>query len=131
MPREESHYPQDWFRIGDKEPKRAQNLLNLGDLEGSGFNIQQALEKYLKGYLLSKGWELKRAHNLEALLNETIIYDSSFEEFRAACQKITQYYVVERYPLMVSSELTQDEIEESLTIAERIVEKIKRLVLMS
>lgn len=52
MRREESRYPQDWFRIGDKELKRARNLLNLGDLEGAGFNIQQAVEKYLKGYLL-------------------------------------------------------------------------------
>lgn len=128
MQREESRYSQDWFRIGDKELKRAQNLLNLGDLEGSGFNIQQAVEKYLKGYLLSKGWELKRVHNLETLLNETIIYDSSFEEFRAACQKITQYYVEERYPFTVGSELIQDEIKESLAIAERMIKKIRRLV---
>jgi HEPN domain-containing protein len=128
MQREESRYFQDWFRIGRKELKRAQNLFNLGDLEGSGFNIQQAVEKYLKGYLLSKGWELKRVHNLETLLNEVIMYDSSFEEFRAACQKITQYYVEERYPFTVSSELIQDEIKESLAIAERMIKKIRRLI---
>jgi len=47
MKRDESRYPQDWFRIGEREFKRAQNLLNLGDMEGAGFNIQQTIEKYL------------------------------------------------------------------------------------
>lgn len=125
MPREESRYPQDWFRIGDKELERARNLLTLKDLEGAAFNVQQALEKYLKGYLLSKKWELKRIHDLETLLNEVVIHDPSFERFRAACQKITQYYVEERYPLTVTSELTEDEIKESLVVAEKIIAKIK------
>lgn len=127
MRHEESRYPKDWFRIGDKELKRAKNLLNLGDLEGAGFNLQQTVEKYLKGYLLSKGWELRRIHNLETLLDEAIKYDFSFEEFRASCQKITQYYVEDRYPFMVTSELSKDEIRESLTAAENIIAKIKGL----
>lgn len=128
MRHEESRYSKDWFRIGDKELKRAQSLLNLRDLEGAGFNIQQAVEKYLKGYLLSKGWTLRRIHDLETLLNEAIVYDSSFEEFRASCQKITQYYVEERYPVTVSSELTEDELKESLAAAEKMIEKIRRSV---
>ncbi len=70
------------------------------------FHIHQAVEKYLKGYLLSQGWELRRIHNLDTLLNEAIIYEPSLEEFRLPCQKITEYYVEERYPLVVSSELT-------------------------
>ncbi len=58
MKREESRYPQDWFRIGDKEFKRAENLLNLGDMNGAGFNVHQAIEKYLKAYLLFEGWDM-------------------------------------------------------------------------
>ena len=128
MRHEESSYPQDWFRVGNKELNRARYLLNGGDLDGAGFNIQQAVEKYLKGYLLSKGWELRRIHNLETLINEAIVYDPSFEEFRAACQKMTQYYVEDRYPFIIISELTEDEIRESLNIAENIITKIKGLV---
>lgn len=128
MKRDESRYPQDWFRIGDRELKRAQNLLSLEDLEGAGFNAQQAIEKYLKGYLLSQGWELRRVHDLETLLNEVITYDPSLEEFRAACQKITQYYVEERYPFTMSSEITEGEIMESLAIAERMIDKIRRSI---
>jgi len=128
MPHEESRYPLDWFRIGDRELNRANYLLQGGDLIGAGFNIQQTIEKYFKGFLLSKGWELKRIHNLETLLNEIFRYDSSFEEFRAACQKITQYYIEDRYPFIVASELTEDEIRDSLSVAENIISKIKGLV---
>ncbi len=125
---EESRYFKDWFRIGGNELKRAQNLLDLKDLGGAGFNIQQAIEKYLKGYMLSQGWELRRIHNLDTLLNEAIIYEPSLEEFRLPCQKITEYYVEERYPLVVSSELTEEEIKGSLSIAEKMIEKLRSLV---
>jgi hypothetical protein len=41
------------------------------------------LEKFLKAFLLSRGWELERIHDLEALLNAALVYDSSFfESFR-------------------------------------------------
>jgi len=127
MRREESRSPDDWFRIGDRELKRARYLLKGGDLEGAGFNIQQAVEKYLKGSLLSKGRELRRIHNLETLINEAIKYDPSFEEFRVACRKMAQYYVEERYPLMVTSELTEHEMRESIVMAEKIIERTRRL----
>jgi len=58
MARKESLDPSAWFGIGDKELKRARLLLGADDLEGAGFNLQQAVEKYLKGYLLSRGWKL-------------------------------------------------------------------------
>jgi HEPN domain-containing protein len=125
---EESLYPEDWFNIGDKEIKRARILLSLDDIDGSGFNIQQAIEKYLKGYLLSKGWELRRIHDLETLLNETIIYDPTFNEFMYHCQVITEYYMAERYPFTLDLGLTKEEMEESLAIAEKIIEKIRKLV---
>ena len=125
---EESVYPEDWFKIGDKELNRAKNLLNLGDLEGAGFNIQQVVEKYLKGYLLSKGWALRKIHELETLLNEAIFYEPSFAEFRDACLKTTEYYIEDRYPFTVSSQLTEEEIKESLSSAEKLINKIKELV---
>lgn len=127
MPRKESLYPKDWFRIGEKEIQRAENLLRLEDLEGAGFNIQQAIEKFLKGYLLSKGWSLRRIHRLDSLLNDAVVYEPPLEMFRTACLKMSEYYVEERYPSTVHSELRKEEIAESLEIAKKIIEKIKAL----
>ena len=85
------------------------------------------MEKHLKGFLLSKGWQLRRIHDLEALLNHAIGYDPSFEPFRADCQKITRYYVRERYPTSIPSGYTADEMHQSLDAAQKLVAHINRL----
>jgi len=125
MQREESRYPNDWFRIGGKELKRAEYLLDTSDLDGASFNIHQAVEKFLKGYLLSKGWKLRRIHDLEILINEAVKYDPSFEKFRIPCQKINLYYMEERYPFVFASELNEHEVKDSLVAARDIIVKIK------
>lgn len=125
MPRPDSGYPADWFRIGERDLDRAKRLLDDDDYPGAAFNLQQAVEKHLKGYLLARGWKLRRVHDIEVLLNEAARLDASFEEFREHCRKMTQYYFEDRYPYIVASELTRDEIEASLAIAERIIGKSK------
>lgn len=81
----------------------------------------------MKGFLLSKGWKLRRVHDLETLLNEVLDYDPSFEEFRQECLKITDYYLEERYPFTVASELTAEEVNKSLQTARKMIEKISTL----
>jgi HEPN domain-containing protein len=128
MENKESLDPAQWFAIADKDLKRARYLLQGDDLEGAGVQLQQAVEKYLKGYLLSKGWTLRRIHNLETLINEVIVYEPSFEAFRTECRKISRYYVLDRYPPRPRSELTEAEIRESLRVVEEIIAQIKALV---
>jgi hypothetical protein len=39
-------------------------MLADGDGEGAALFLQQALEKYLKAFLLQHGWKLKKIHTL-------------------------------------------------------------------
>jgi HEPN domain-containing protein len=96
MPREESLYPADWLRIAEKDLGRVVHLLNVYDPDAAGFYLQQAVEKYLKAFLLSKGWRLERIHDLETLLNDAVTYAPILEPFRPVCQKITAFYFVEQ-----------------------------------
>jgi HEPN domain-containing protein len=68
----ESFTPGAWFKRGDIDLKSAKILLREGALEVAAFHIQQSLEKYLKGFLLSKGWRLRKVHELDVLLNDAI-----------------------------------------------------------
>jgi len=102
MRREESLYPADWLRIAEKDLRRVKTLLAVHDPEAAGFYLQQAVEKFLKAFLLSKGWELERIHDLEALLNRALVYDHSLEEFRSVCQKVTAFYFDGAIPLCSS-----------------------------
>ncbi|MBI2366836.1 MAG: HEPN domain-containing protein [Deltaproteobacteria bacterium] len=126
MPPKESRYPNDWLALAEKDLLRVTRSLRDKDPELAAFCLQQAVEKFLKAYLLSKGWKLRRIHDLEALLDDAIAYDSSLDQFRNACQKITNYYVVERYPLTVEAEFTADEVRTSLEAAGQLIEKLRR-----
>lgn len=125
MPREESRYPADWLRIAEKDLGRVSHLLAAQDPEAAGFYLQQAVEKFLKAFLLSRGWELERSHDLEALLNEALVHAPSLEQFRSVCQKITGFYFVERYPFVAESGLTEGDVRDALERVKSLIQKLR------
>jgi HEPN domain-containing protein len=126
MPDKESSLPEDWFKKGDDDKQAAGILLEHGGKSSVAvFLIQQMLEKYMKGFLLSKGWKLKRTHDLEELLDEMAEFDESFEEFREFSQKATAFYFLERYPFF-SEELTIEEVENIYIESLKLIDKIKK-----
>ena len=98
MPTGESLYSEDWFRIAAQDLDRVARRLAEGDSEDAAFRLQQAVEKYPKGFLLARGWLLKRTHDVSALLTEAVRYDRRLERFRALCREVAGYYIIERYP---------------------------------
>jgi HEPN domain-containing protein len=82
------------------------------------------LEKYLKGYLIGKGWALKRIHDLEDLLDYAVDYDKKLEAFRSLCQEVTEYYIEERYSVSLSSGLTVNEVRLKIYQAKEFIEKL-------
>lgn len=119
-----SLYPKDWFAKAEKDISRAEILFNMDDPEGAGFHLQQALEKYFKGYLISRGWKLKKTHDLEVLLNFSIEHNKDLEEYRTLCEKITDYYIDERYPLSIPSALTKEEIKKEIAWAKELIQEL-------
>lgn len=83
---------------------------------GSGENVS---------YLLSEGWQLRRIHNLDTLLDDAVTYDVSLEEFRHVCQKISGFYFVERYPFVVETGITKEDVRTSLEHVKELVEKLR------
>ncbi|MBI2370373.1 MAG: HEPN domain-containing protein [Deltaproteobacteria bacterium] len=128
MPGAESRYPAHWLRIAEKDLGRVSRMLAGDDPEAAGFYLQQAVEKFLKAFLLQKGWSLRRTHDLQALLNEALAYDPSLETFREACRKISGFYIVERYPFLAEAGLTEDEVRQALGEVEGLIEKLRASV---
>ena len=48
----------DWIKIARKDWERISLFFQAEDFDGAGFFLQQALEKYLKAWLLQQGWAL-------------------------------------------------------------------------
>jgi HEPN domain-containing protein len=83
------------------------------------------VEKFLNAFLLSRNWELQRIHDLEVLLNAAVRHDPALETFRAVCQRITGYYLIERYPLITESGLKNHDLTESLAQVMPLVERLR------
>ena len=112
----------DWFAQGDMDVRSAEILLAQdGPLPVIAFHVQQAVEKYLKGFLLHTGWPLRRIHDLETLVQEAIARDADFAPFLAPCQRITEYYIETRYPIGIHTLLQQETVEADLETARQLV----------
>ncbi len=78
-----SLYPPDWLKYARKDWRRIFIMLKENDMEAAAFFLQQALEKYIKAFLLQSGWALKKIHDLDALLDDAVKYKPSLESSRA------------------------------------------------
>ncbi len=129
MPEAEAQPPTDWFAQGDMDIRAADILLAQdGPLPVVAFHVQQAVEKYLKGFLISAGWALRRIHDVEILVQEAITRDADFAAFLAPCQRITEYYIETRYPLgihtLLQPEAIRADLETARTLSELIRDKV-------
>jgi HEPN domain-containing protein len=60
--------------------------------------LQEAVERYLKGYLVSTGWPLQRVHNLSTLLDAAVQRDARFKPFADLCEGLTAQFWEQHYP---------------------------------
>ena len=109
-----SLYPEDWKEKARKDWERIQRNLNEGDIEAASLFFQQALEKYLKAFLLERKWELRKIHTLTTLLDYAVEHSPHLEEFRVLCERVTDYYFTERYPKLTTPELGLEDIKKDL-----------------
>ena len=116
----------EWLDIARKDLERTDSLLEIEDTELAGFCLQQSVEKYLKAYLISNGWKLRRTHDLEALLDEAVVHEGEFAEYRLICQRISQLYIFYRYPNGPNSTIYRDDVVSLKKKVSGLVDKIER-----
>ena len=119
--RTESDDPKEWML-------RAFSNLNIAKSQQSGvfledlcFNAQQAVEKAIKAVLIKYDIDFPYTHNIAELL--TLLQKSGHElnEFLTQSAGLTLYAVSTRYPYVSSSPVEQEEYEQAVMIAEKVV----------
>ena len=116
----------EWFERGRHDIETAQLLYDeRGYTDSIAYHIQQAIEKYLKGYLVLHGKKPPKIHELDTLLNRIGIFDDSFIEFLDLCEKASRYYIEDRYPPGPPVEYEYDEIKQDLDMAWELTRKIQ------
>lgn len=115
-----------WCKYAGDDLQVAKNLMETmhnKPLEIICYHCQQAAEKYLKAYLISKNWGLERTHDLIILLTTAVNYDSDFSNYKKHCSFMNSFGVKVRYPDEI------DVLERDANYAIKFAEEIEGFVL--
>ena len=135
----------EWLVRGEHDLQSARLLLQQdGPTDTIAILLQQAVEKHLKGYLLSRGWKLRRTHDLEVLVSEAVSHDKAFEPFLQdlypaglygdvqiyddddLARVLSACYIEARYPPGPPREYPKKEMTNMLGETEQLIARIRQ-----
>jgi len=117
---------EEWFERGRHDIETAQLLYDeRGHTDSIAYHIQQALEKYLKGYLVLHGKKPPRIHEIDTILNLIAAFDDSLIDFLDLCEKVSRYYFEARYPPGPPVEYEYEEMKRDLDSAWKLIRRIQ------
>jgi HEPN domain-containing protein len=90
----------EWFSRAHDNELSIKDILDSRDGAPSTvcFLSQQLAEKYLKGYLVYKGREFLKIHQLERLIEMCADIDKGFNDLGADASDLSVFYISTRYP---------------------------------
>jgi HEPN domain-containing protein len=74
--------------------------------------------------LQEKGWKLQKIHELDALLDGAVKYKKGLEFYRDLCEHVSGYSFTDRYPALVDTGLTCEDIEKDVEKAKRFIKAL-------
>src|SRR5437763_9250413 len=91
--------PADWFAFAAERVHSADVLREHEGLTASGIeSLQEGVERYLKGYLIAKGWRLIKTHDLTLLVRAAKAFDHAFNAFIPMAEELTEDFFAQHYP---------------------------------
>lgn len=120
----------NWINKADEDMVFAKAILedNLEFYLQICFSLHQATEKYLKAYIMAKGLEFEKIHDLTKLLQICAQKDEGFNNFSEAAKLLNPFYIGTRYPdfeVKISKSQTENILNLAEGIAIFVKEKIK------
>ena len=122
-------YLKNWITKADNDLKVAEHEMNISVdecvTEAICFHCQQAVEKYLKAYLIFQKHDFGKTHNLEYLIELCSKYDKEFHKINVG--NLSFYAVEIRYPDDFYIP-TIKEAKESIEIAKQVKNFVLRKI---
>lgn len=119
-----------WLRKAENDLISAEHELSFSEEEMITdtvcFHAQQAVEKFLKAFLISNNYEFGNTHNLEYLLQLCGNFDKTILQYKLG--NLTSFAVKVRYPdnyYSTDYEDAKEAFKIAKTIKEKILPKIK------
>jgi len=119
---EKVEYAAEWYQKAREDWDTVQTLIEAqGHLAVIAFHLHQTLEKLLKGFLIERGWELERTHDLVTLGAEAARRQADLARFQDSFARVTRYYLATRYPLPSGVVLSAQTLLGDVKLAEELL----------
>ena len=123
----EMQYLKQWLEKADHDLIAAKLILDVQPtiLDIACFHCQQAVEKYLKAYLIFKKLDVPKTHNLDLLLKNCIDINQVFD--RIDFLNLEDFAVRGRYPhdsIMPTTEETQQFFLIALEVKNLVIKQL-------
>jgi HEPN domain-containing protein len=114
-----------WLDKAEDDLQAAEHLQTISPvfIDIVCFHAQQAVEKYLKAYLVSHDVAFEKVHTIRYLIDLCAEYDPAFDSLRDTAEPLTRYAVQGRYPI-IEPKTTDTQSIHSLKTARTIREFI-------
>jgi HEPN domain-containing protein len=91
--------PDDWFLFANE---RLASVDALWKQFGPSYSVvellHEAVERFLKGYLVANGWSLERIHDLNRLVEAAMAFEPQFGGFAELAHSLTEQFWEQHYP---------------------------------
>ncbi|MHB9030061.1 MAG: HEPN domain-containing protein [Candidatus Latescibacterota bacterium] len=119
----------EWFERGDHNIETAKMLLrNEWYTDVIAYHIQQAIEMYLKGFIVLHGKNPPKIHELDVLLSQAARYDKRLNPFLELCEKATKYYLEDRYPPGPLVQYSYAEIKGDMEKTDELIRNMREII---
>ncbi|MBI4708328.1 MAG: HEPN domain-containing protein [Candidatus Omnitrophica bacterium] len=118
----------EWFKRGEKDLLTATHELSFDKdavTESVCFHCQQAVEKFIKAYMVLLNIEITKTHEIGELITKCQEKDTEIAEFKETADKLTDYAVEIRYP-EAPEVPTLEEAQEAVRVAKSIREFVRK-----
>ena len=90
------------------------------------FHCQQAVEKYLKGYLTFQEINFLKSHDLDYLLKLCKDSDDKFADYEEAALILNKYGIEPRYPADIPVYYSIEETKQAIKLAKEMIRFLKK-----
>lgn len=115
-----------WLKLAEEDLEWAKASFEDKIYRGACFAAQQAAEKSLKAYLVSKNVVTPKIHDLVTLNQKCIEQEGEFQHLDEACNILSPYYLSTRYPDVAQFEqFSESQTKDVIDQAEKVVNFVK------
>lgn len=114
---------EEWIEMAKKDLRGAKILHDAGGVEELvAFHCQQAVEKYLKAFLIKETGVLHSGHYLMRLLKKCYQIDENFKKFVHQITFLNTYYIETRYPAEEALTVDKEDAQKCIEYATQVLD---------